>query len=280
MRLPTMIEQQDWIPPGIDISTPSGARTYDFLLGGAHNFPADRAAAERAEELMPGIRDVARLNRAFLGRVVRFMMADGIRQFLDLGSGIPTVGNVHQVAEQIDPGCRVVYVDRDPIAVAHSELILAGNDHAAIVHADLRDPDDIFTSPEVGRLLNLDEPVGMLMVALLHWIPDEADLPALLAEYRRHLPVGSYLAISHLTSDQQTDRIDSAVGMFNGSKGRDQATTRTYSQVRTMFGDLDVVEPGLVGCALWRAGGPGDISDHSDANAQMYGGVAKKTCVS
>jgi hypothetical protein len=272
-----MVQQQDWIPPDIDISTPSSARTYDFLLGGGHNFAADRAAAEHAEKLMPGIRDVARLNRAFLGRVVRFMIAEGVRQFLDLGSGIPTVGNVHQIAEEVEPECRVVYVDRDPIAVAHSRLLLAGNEHAEIVHADFRDPEKIFTSPDVHRLLRLDEPIGMLMVALLHWIPDDADLPALLAEYRRHLSAGSYLAISHLTSDQQADRIDSAVGMFNQSKGRDQATTRTYTEVKAMFGDLELVEPGLVGCALWRPGGPGDMSDHPDSNAQIYGGVARKT---
>ena len=272
-----MAQQQDWIPPGIDISAPSGARTYDFLLGGAHNFPADRAAAEQAEKLMPGIRDVARLNRAFLGRVVRFMMAEGIRQFLDLGSGIPTVGNVHQIAEEIAPDYRVVYVDRDPIAVAHSELLLAGNENTAVVHADFRDPEKIFSSPAVHRMMRRDEPVGMLMVALLHWIPDEAGLPALLAEYRRQLPAGSYQAISHLTSDQQADRIDSAVGMFNDrSRGHDQATTRTYSEVKAMFGDFELVEPGLVGCALWRPGGPGDISDHPESNTQIYGGVAKK----
>ncbi|WP_020671032.1 SAM-dependent methyltransferase [Amycolatopsis nigrescens] len=272
-----MTQQQDWVPPGIDTTTPSSARTYDCLLGGAHNFQADREAAVQAEKIMPGIRDVARLNRAFLGRVVRSMMAEGVRQFLDIGSGIPTVNNVHQVAERIDPECRVVYVDRDPIAVAHSRLILAANERAAIVHADFHDPDEIFASPEARRLLDLDEPVGVLMVALLHWIPDGDRPTELLAEYRRRVPVGSYLAISHLSSDQRAERIDSAVGMFNRAKGRDQATTRTYDEVEAMFGDFELIEPGLVGCALWRPGGPGDISDDPDANAQIYGGVAKKT---
>ncbi|WP_158893521.1 SAM-dependent methyltransferase [Amycolatopsis anabasis] len=269
-------QDQDWVPAGIDTMTPSSARTYDFLLGGAHNFEADRAAAAHAEKIMPGIRDVARLNRAFLHRTVQFMMAEGIRQFLDIGSGIPTGGNVHQVAEGIDPDCRVLYVDRDPIAVAHSELLLAANDRAAIVHADFGDPERIFSSPEARRLLNLDEPVGVLMVALLHWIPDEYGLPALLAEYRARVPAGSYLAISHLTSEQQTGEIDSAVSMFNRAKGRDQATTRTYREVRAMFGDFELVEPGLVGCALWRPAGRGDVSDNPEANAQLYGGVAKK----
>lgn len=272
-----MTRQRAWVPQGIDTTAPSSARTYDYLLGGAHNFRVDREAAERGIQIMPSIRDVARLNRAFLGRVVRFIMAEGVRQFLDLGSGIPTVGNVHQVAEQIDSDYRVVYVDRDPVAVAHSQLLLEGNPRAAIVHADFRDPERIFTSPQARRLLNLDEPIGLLMVALLHWIPDAWDPPALLAEYRRRIPPGSYLAISHLTSDHQTDQIDGAVTMFNRAKGGDQATTRSYAEVEAMFGDFELVEPGLVGCALWRPGGPSDVSDHPDANAQLYGGVARKT---
>ncbi|WP_037269056.1 SAM-dependent methyltransferase [Kibdelosporangium aridum] len=272
-----MAQQQDsWIPPDIDTDTPSGARTYDYLLGGSHNFAADRHAAEAAERIMPGIAQVARLNRAFLGRVVRFMIDQGIRQFLDLGSGMPTVGNVHQIADRAHPGCRVVYVDRDPIAVAHSELMLAANDHAAIVHADVQYPEDIFASSPACRLINLDEPVGVLMLALLHWIPDEADPGAVVADYRRRVPVGSYLAISHLTSDQQTDQITSAVGMFNRAKGTDQATPRPYSQVEAMFGDFELVEPGLVGCGHWRPAGTGDITDDPETNRQIYGGVGRK----
>ncbi|GAA1958714.1 SAM-dependent methyltransferase [Amycolatopsis minnesotensis] len=271
-----MPQQQDWVPAGIDTATPSGARTYDYLLGGAHNFQADRDAAVYAEKIMPGVRDIARLNRAFLGRVVRFMVHEGIRQFIDLGSGIPTVGNVHEVAAGIHPDCRVVYVDRDPIAVAHSRLLLKPIGSAAIVEADFGDPEAIFTSPEVRRLLDLSEPVGALMVALLHWIPDEKGLLALLAEHRARLPAGSYLAISHLSSDQQAARIDGAVEMFNGAKGRDKATTRRYDEIESMFGDFELVEPGLTGCALWRPGGPGDISENPEANAQIYGGVAKK----
>jgi hypothetical protein len=267
---------EEWVPPGIDTSVPSGARTYDFLLGGAHNFAVDRQVGMAAEKIMPGIQKVARMNRAFLGRVVRFMIDEGIRQFLDLGSGIPTVGNVHQVAERENPDCRVVYVDRDPIAVAHSELLLAANDRAAILHADFQRPDDIFGSSQVRRLLNLDEPVGVLMLALLHWIPDELDPVALVAEYRGRVPAGSYLGISHLSNAQHTDEITSAVGMFNRAKGTDQATLRTYPEIEAMFGDFELVEPGLVGCGLWRPGGVGDISDDPQTNSQIYGGVGRK----
>jgi hypothetical protein len=271
----TQHQEEEWVPPGIDTTKPSSSRTYDYLLGGAHNFQADRDAAEQAEKIMPGIRDVARLNRAFLGRVVRTLMGLGIRQFLDIGSGIPTVGNVHQIAGEIDPRCRVVYVDRDPIAVAHSKMLLRASQHATIAHADFTDADGIFADPDVRRL-DFSEPIGLLMVAMLHWIPDASDPHALLAEYRRRVPAGSHLAISHLVSDRDSDRINSAVGTFNLARGHDQATTRTHKEVETMFGDFELIEPGLVGCALWRPGGPGDISDDPHTNTQLYGGVARK----
>ncbi|WP_206788397.1 SAM-dependent methyltransferase [Amycolatopsis sp. MtRt-6] len=272
----TQHQEEEWVPPGIDTTKPSSSRTYDYLLGGAHNFQADRDAAEQAEKIMPGIRDVARLNRAFLGRVVRTLMGLGIRQFLDIGSGIPTVGNVHQIAGEIDPRCRVVYVDRDPIAVAHSKMLLRASENATIAHADFTDPDGILAHPEVRRLLDFDAPVGLLTIAMLHWIPDADDPHALLARYRDHVAPGSYLAISHLVSDQDSDRINSAVGTFNQARGHDQATTRSYKEVETMFGDFELIEPGLVGCALWRPGGPGDISDDPYTNTQLYGGVARK----
>jgi hypothetical protein len=271
----TQHQEEEWVPPGIDTTKPSSSRTYDYLLGGAHNFQADREAAEQAEKIMPGIRNVARLNRAFLGRVVRALMDLGIRQFLDIGSGIPTVGNVHQIAGEIDPRCRVVYVDRDPIAVAHSKMLLRASENATIAHADFTDPEGIFAAPELRRL-DFGEPIGLLMVAMLHWIPDASDPHALLAEYRRRVPPGSYLAISHLVSDRDSDRINSAVGTFNLARGHDQATTRTYKEVETMFGDFELIDPGLVGCALWRPGGPGDISDDPYTNTQLYGGVARK----
>ncbi len=271
----TRQQEEEWVPPGIDTTKPSSSRTYDYLLGGAHNFQADRDAAEQAEKIMPGIRDVARLNRAFLGRVVRTLMNLGIRQFLDIGSGIPTVGNVHQIAGEIDPRCRVVYVDRDPIAVAHSKMLLRAHDNATIVHADFTDPGAIFADPDVRRL-DFTEPIGLLMVAMLHWIPDASDPHTLLAEYRRRVPPGSHLAISHMISDQEGNRINTAVGTFNRARGQDQATTRTYEEVATMFGDFELIEPGLVGCALWRPGGPGDISNDPYTNTQLYGGVARK----
>lgn len=156
-----MTRSPEWIPAGVDISVPSTARTYDYVLGGGHNFAVDRAVGTRIERATPGLRDAARVNRAFPGRAVRFMADRGIRQLLDLGSGIPTVANVHEVARARDPRCRVVDVDRDPVAVAHGELMFSGNDLVTVVRADLRDPEKILSSPEVCGLLDLDRPVGL-----------------------------------------------------------------------------------------------------------------------
>jgi hypothetical protein len=268
--------QQDWVPAGVDISVPSIARVYDFLLGGGHNFAADREMGEQVERAMSGARQGARVNRAFLGRVVRFMMAQGIRQFLDIGSGIPTVSNVHEVAQRVDPRCRVVYVDRDPIAVAHSELMLADNEYAAVVKADIRDPESILTSAPVRDLLDLDQPIGLLMLLMLHWLPDEADPQGLLARYRAALASGSYLAITHGLADTNVDDLTDASEVFERDKRVDQLTLRSHAQITAMFGDFELVEPGLVGCAMWRPGGPADITDDADMNEVVYAGVGRK----
>lgn len=161
----------------IDISsdTPSVARMYDYLLGGFHNFAIDREAAERVKRIYPDIALGMQANRAFLRRVVNFLLARGIDQFLDIGSGIPTVGNVHEVAERINPAARIVYVDSDPMAVAHGEVILQGNTHATVIQADARRPEKILNDPKVKYLLDFQRPVGVLIVALLHFIPDDAN---------------------------------------------------------------------------------------------------------
>ncbi|MET1073459.1 MAG: SAM-dependent methyltransferase [Umezawaea sp.] len=268
--------QREWIPRSVDVSVPSMARTYDFLLGGAHNFAVDRELAAYVERVMPDARSAARVNRAFLGRAVRFMTDRGIRQFLDIGSGIPTVANVHEVSQAVAPECRVVYVDKDPIAVAHSELILGGNDRATVVHADMRDPESILDHPETRSLLDLDQPVGLLMLMMLHWVPDEDDPWKLVARYRDALAPGSHLAITHVTADGQDERLSEVTGLIEESRSADQLTERPHDRVLALFGDFEVVEPGLVGCAAWRPGGRGDMSDTPEMNTVIYGGVARK----
>lgn len=270
------VAQPEWIPQSVDVSVPSMARTYDFLLGGAHNFAVDRELAAHVELVMPDARSAARVNRAFLGRAVRFMVQRGIRQFLDIGSGIPTVANVHEVAQGEDPECRVVYVDKDPIAVAHSELMLAGNDRATVVRADMREPEAVLDHPETRRLLDFDQPVGLLVLMMLHWLPDEADPWALMARYRDALAPGSHLAITHVTADHQDQRLTEVTDLIRESRSADQLTERSHHQVLELFGDFELVEPGLVGCAVWRPAGPGDVSDVPEMNMVIYGGVARK----
>jgi hypothetical protein len=276
MKVCVMTARQDWVPPSVDTSVPSMARTYDYMLGGGHNFAVDREVGAQISKAMPGLGHAARVNRAFLGRAVRYMTDNGIRQFLDIGSGIPTVSNVHEVAQDAYPECRVVYVDRDPVAVAHSELMLADNDLAAVVHADMRDPEGIMGSPQVKRLLNFDEPIGLLMLLMLHWIPDEDDPPGLMARYRNALPGGSLFAMTHVTGDHQGENLTEATDVIKRSKSPDQVNLRTHEQVTALFDGFELVEPGLVGCGEWRPRGPGDIADEPDMNMLVYAGVGRK----
>ncbi|WP_375336721.1 SAM-dependent methyltransferase [Amycolatopsis sp. SID8362] len=271
-----MTRSPEWVPPGVDISVPSMARTYDFMLGGGHHFAVDRAVGEQIERAMPGLRDAARVNRAFLGRAVRFMTAQGIRQFLDIGSGIPTVANVHEVAQAQDPDCRVVYVDRDPVAVAHSELMLAGNDRAAIVQADMRDPEKIFDAPQVRALLDFEKPVGLLMLLMLHWVPDESGPLELVGRYGAALAPGSFLAITHVTGDHQGENLEEATEAIKESRSPDQVNLRTHAQVTELFTGFEIVEPGLVGCGEWRPAGPADISAAAEMNMLVYAGIGRK----
>lgn len=270
-----MTDQQNWIPQSVDVSVPSPARMYDYMLGGAHNFAVDRQMGEKIEALMPHARSGARVNRAFLGRAVRFMVDQGVRQFLDIGSGIPTVANVHEVAQEQHPECRVVYVDRDPVAVAHSELIVAGNDRTGVLQADMRDPESILNDPEVRRLLDFDEPIGLLMLFMVHWVPTEDDPWGLMKCYREALPSGSYLAITHLADDHTNDGVRAAVERIRQA-GAEQPFERSRDEIAAFFGDFELVEPGLVRFAEWRAYGPGDISEDPTVNEIAYGGVGRK----
>ncbi|HEY6423863.1 MAG TPA: SAM-dependent methyltransferase [Pseudonocardiaceae bacterium] len=268
-----MSQVTSWVPDGLDFSRPSAARMYDYLLGGGHNFDADRQLAARVSAVHPGCYDIARLNRAFLRRVVLELIDTGVRQFLDIGSGIPTVGNVHEVAQQAYPQARVVYVDHEPVAVAHSELILQDNDRAAVVQADLRDPDSILTSPLTLKLLDLNQPLGLLMVCVLHFIPDDADPIGLLSRFREALAPGSYLALSHLTADSAPVEMAALVEVMRGSK--DPIRPRSRAQITEMFTGFDVVEPGVVSVADWRPRSAGD-GGGSPERDQILAGVGIK----
>ena len=265
------------MPLGIDPTIPSIARTYDYMLGGAHNFAVDRQLAETVDRIMPRTREIARLNRSFLRRAVLFMVESGIRQFLDIGSGVPTVGNVHEVAQHAAPQARVVYVDKDPVAVAHSELLLQDNEQTAVIQADLREPEKILNAPATRRLLNFDEPVGLLMVMMLHYVPDHDDPYATVATYRDTLAPGSFFALSHVTADQRSDQISEAAEAISRARTADELIYRSHAEVVRFFDGFELVEPGVVGCGLWRPDGPGDISDNPESNAHVYAGIGRKS---
>lgn len=264
-----MTEDADWIPDEINVEVPSAARVYDYLLGGGHNFAADRAVGEVVLKVQPHGRQIASSNRAFLSRAVRYLVDRGITQFLDLGSGIPTVGNVHEVAQRANPDCRVVYVDYDPVAVAHSQLMLRGNDNAVVVDADLTQPERVLDSAEVHRYIDFTEPVGLLMVAIFHFISDEKKPLEILEKYRSVLPAGSYLALSHLTADQMPAESAAVVEAMRNS--RDPMFFRSYPDVVAMFEGFELVPPGVVAASRWH-GNQGDTSDQEG----VYAGVGRK----
>ena len=268
-----MIQVASWVPEGLDISRPSAARMYDYLLGGGHNFEADRQLAARVSGAHPGCWDIARLNRAFLRRAVLELNSVGVRQFLDIGSGIPTVGNVHEIAQRVDPQARVVYVDHDPVAVAHCELILEGNDRAGVVLADMRDPDSVLTASVTRELLDLDQPVGLLMVCVVHFVPSYADPVGLLGRYRDALGPGSYLAFSHLNSDSGAPEMQALVEVMRSSK--DPIHPRTRAQITELFSGFELVAPGVVSIAEWRPRSSGDGGDVPERH-QVLAGVGIK----
>ncbi|MFD9984512.1 SAM-dependent methyltransferase [Streptomyces massasporeus] len=247
------MERPAWAPRSIDISVPSVSRMYDYYLGGSHNFEVDREAARRAMEFMPGLPKVMQANRAFMRRAVRYAAGRGISQFLDIGSGIPTFGNVHEVAQAARPGARVVYVDHDPVAVAHSQAVLEGIDDAGVVAADLRKPQEILRSPEVERLIDLNQPVALLLVAILHFVEDEDDPYGAVAELREALAPGSLLVLTHASYEGiplPPERAGGAVDVYEDI--RNPLIMRSREEIARFFEGYDMVEPGLVAMPHWR----------------------------
>jgi S-adenosyl methyltransferase len=268
------LEHESWAPPEVDVERANVARVYDALLGGSHNFAVDRDVASALTSIEPTARDAARANRAFLGRAVRFLVDAGIRQFLDIGSGVPTLGNVHEIAQAAAPESHVVYVDTDPVAIAHSKSILAGNDRAAIVHADLRDPESILTHPEVRQLIDFDQPVALLLVAVLHFITDDERPGDLVKEYLAALTPGSYLAVSHGTLDGRSSKVVEAVQKLY-SRASAPGRPRDHATVEAFFDGLELLEPGLVYLPLWRPD-ESEIPFEEPERSVGYAGLARK----
>jgi S-adenosyl methyltransferase len=266
-------DEDDAEIPMINCGQAHSARVYDYWLGGKDNYAADRELAERSLEAAPELRDIARENRRFLQRSVRALTGLGIRQFLDIGTGIPTQGNTHEVAQSVAPETRVVYVDNDPIVLAHSRALLTGTTEGrlTVTQEDLHRPAAILDSPDVRDVLDFAEPMAIMLVSVLQFIPDSDDPAAIVARLRAEVVPGSYLVISHPTSDFRADAVGRVQTSYNQAKVA--ATARSKARIARFFGDLELLDPGLVQIPLWRPDGP-PASDLD--RIWMYGGVGVK----
>jgi SAM-dependent methyltransferase len=246
------------VPPGVDVRRANTARVYDYWLGGQHNFLADQDVARAIAAVAPRAPAIAVAGRAFIGRAVRYLAAAGIRQYLDIGSGLPTQANVHEVAQLADPAARVAYVDIDPVVVAHSRSLLAGNQDAAIIQATLREPDQILADPVVRDLIDFGQPVGLLLVSVLHFIAAADDPWRIVAALRDALAPGSYLVLAHGTSEGMPVVAEAVEKVYNRSVSTD-LHIRSRAEILRFFDGFELVEPGLVFIPEWRPGSPADV---------------------
>ncbi|MFB9185734.1 SAM-dependent methyltransferase [Dactylosporangium sucinum] len=268
------MERPSWAPADVDLDRPSVARVYDYYLGGSHNFAADRAFAEQVLKAMPSVVPLVRSNRAFLRRAVTTLADLGVRQFLDLGSGIPTVGNVHEVlADAGITDAKVVYVDHDPVAVAHSRAILADVPGTAVVAGDLRDPAEVLAKPQVSGLIDFTRPVAFLLVAVLHFVPDEQHPAEIVAGYAAAGVPGSHVVLSHAGLDRELTPAEAeAWEMYR--KSPNPLILRTRQEVERLLGDLTPLEPGIVSPWEWRP--EPDSASVPEGDALGFAAVARK----
>lgn len=282
--MPALVQQGGSVPDGhlaaqvttagyigsqIDSSRPNIARVYDYLLGGKDNFEADRELGEKIKKAMPGVRLGVEQQRAVLRRVVRHLVGEaGIRQIIDIGSGLPTAGNVHQVAHEVAPGTRVVYVDNDPVVLAHARALMADNETTIAIAGDARHPERILADPDLNRLIDRDQPVGLLLCGILHHILDDEDPAGITAAYRAALPSGSYVFIHHLVTNGDPGVAAMQAELQQGT-GRGQF--RQIEQVERFFDGLDLLDPGVVEIQRWRPDGRRPMLPGG-----FYGGVGRK----
>ncbi len=260
-------------PAAFQASRPHVARVYDYLLGGKDNFAADRAVGDQMIASLPAVQLGVRAQRDVLGRVVRYLVAEaGLRQLLDIGSGLPTADNVHEIAQRIDPATRVVYLDNDPVVLSHARALLADDRATFAAEGDLRDPEGILANPDVRKHLDWDRPIGLLMCGILHYVLDEENPAEVTATLYDALPRGSYVFIHHLldTEDPATATLQEQM-----RTGMGRAQFRTMAQIRTLFNGLELVEPGLVLVPDWRPEPPA-IRDHPVLEMACVG-VARKS---
>jgi S-adenosyl methyltransferase len=267
------LTERDLAAGGIDTTTPNVARIYDYLLGGKDNFAADREAAGQLIAAIPDVAAIARDNRSFLGRVVRYLAGQaGVRQFLDLGGGLPTQANVHELAQGVAPDVRVVYVDNDPVVASHGRALLFTRDRVAMVLADLRDPASVWQHPDVAGLLDWTQPIAVLCTSTLHFVADEDEPHQIIAQYSDRMAPGSYLAITHGTMEEDpAGERDQAAGVYRQASS--QLHVRPLADVRRFFDGFEFVEPGLVWITEWR---PEPGTAPTGRAQSMRGGVGRK----
>lgn len=263
---PEWTRNASWKPPDVDMENASAARMYDWYLGGSHNTEVDRIKAEEVLRAQPEARKAARHNRSFLRRAVEYGLTRGIQQFLDLGSGLPTAGNVHEIAQRAVPDARVVYVDNEPVAVAHSLDLLRDNQHATCVREDIRRPNSVLHHPETKRLIDFSQPLMVLMCAVLHFVPDEHRPEEIVRAYSDALASGSYLALSHATASDYPDRLADVVQIYQQTQNT--LHLRSRSQITAMLAPFDhLVFPGVVYTPQWRPEHWADIGDPAESLA-------------
>jgi hypothetical protein len=275
-----MMTDAEQAPPGVDPARPSTARVYDYLLGGEHNFESDRAAAEMLKSRAPELVDSAWANRGFHQRAAKWIALQGVRQFIDIGSGLPTVGNTHEVVRRVAPNARVVYIDNDPMVLAYGQALLGDDRNATVILADIRDPEAVLGHAGLRGLIDFTEPVGLLITAVLHFISDENDPPGLISRYMAALAKGSYLALSHMTADQKPAlAVQTLVEV--GLRAAGGGYLRSKTEVRELFDGLEIVapypgaDPDLTWVGLWDCEDP-TLAD-SEGSRWLYCAVAQKT---
>ena len=268
------------VPEGVDPTKPSVARVYDIFLGGKDNFAVDRMVAQKALEITPDAPYAGRSNRAFLRRVVRYLVDEvGVRQFIDLGSGLPTQGNVHEIAERYAPDVQVIYVDYDPMVLAHARVLLDNAKTATVIQADIRQPEQILSHPDVTSRIDFDKPIGLLLFAILHHLRDDEDPAGVAARLREPLVSGSHIAVSHFRDPGPEYAMASAKArqvekLFNETMGTGR--WRDHDEILEYFGDTELLEPGLVPLAEWRPDADDEPVGQTDTYHTFVGGVSRK----
>ncbi|MFF8281120.1 SAM-dependent methyltransferase [Streptomyces albus] len=269
------VSETGFSPEQIDTTRPHPARMYDYYLGGKDNYEADRDAADRILSALPDVGVTARSNRDFMHRAVRTVVGNGVRQIIDIGTGIPTSPNTHEVARQVAPDVRVAYVDNDPIVSTYAGAKLTNSGNAGFVLADIRDPKGILDHPVTRELIDFDQPVALMLLAVLHFVTDEEDAAGIVRTLTERLPAGSYLVLSHGTADFNDNQGFGQAAKVYNEESTASAQWRTGKEISAFFEGFELLEPGLVQLPLWRPDGPvptaGELTRHMG-----YGGVAVK----